>query len=63
MITLAGTAGLTFSVGDGTADGTMTFSGTLAAINTALNGLSFLPDVNFNGAAALSVNTSDQGNS
>jgi len=62
LITLAGTAGLTFSLGDGTADGTMTFSGTVAAINAALNGLSFAPTANFNGPAALSVNTSDQGN-
>jgi hypothetical protein len=62
VITLAGTAGLTFSLGDGTADGTMTFSGTVAAINAALDGLSFAPTSNFNGAAALEVSTSDQGN-
>src|SRR2546425_1283148 len=38
-ITLSGTSGLTFSTGDGTADATMTFTGTVANINTALNGL------------------------
>src|SRR5204863_47010 len=62
-ITLAGIAGLTFSVGDGTADGTMTFTGTIASINTALNGLSFGPTGDFNGAASLQIVTNDQGNS
>src|SRR5262249_32251731 len=40
-VSLSGIAGLSFSVGDGTADPTMTFTGTITAINTALNGLSF----------------------
>lgn len=39
-ITLSGITGLSFSVGDGTADATMTFTGSLANINTALDGLS-----------------------
>ena len=38
-ITLNSTAGLTFSAGTGTGDATMTFTGTLANINTALNGM------------------------
>ena len=58
-ISLNGTAGLAFTTGDGTADATMTFSGTQAAINTALNGLSFAPTANFNGAASIQVVTSD----
>ncbi|MGO4643276.1 beta strand repeat-containing protein, partial [Mesorhizobium sp. 2RAF45] len=58
-ITLNGTSGLSFTVGDGTADGTMTFSGTDANINAALNGLSFLANPNFNGAAAIQIITSD----
>jgi hypothetical protein len=41
VITLAGIAGLAFTAGDGSADVTMTFTGTVAAINAALNGLSF----------------------
>src|SRR5439155_891007 len=61
-ITLSGTSGLTFSTGDGTADATMTFTGTVANINTALNGLSFAPTANFNGAASLQLVTNDQGN-
>ena len=40
-LTLNGTAGLNFTTGDGTADTTMTFSGTLADINNALAGLSY----------------------
>ena len=40
-LTLATTARLTFSAGDGSADSTMTFSGTKAAINTALAGLTY----------------------
>src|SRR5439155_847410 len=62
MITLAGTSGLTFSAGDGTADATMTFTGKVTKINTALNGLSFAPTANFNGAANLQIVTNDQGN-
>ena len=62
VITLAGTAGLVFSVGDGTADGAMTFTGTVSAINAALDGLSFAPTANFSGAASLSITTNDLGN-
>ena len=61
-LTLNGTAGLAFTVGDGSADSTMTFSGTVAAINTALNGLTYTGNLNFNGADLLSVSTSDNGN-
>ena len=60
--TLSGTTGLSFSVGDGTADATMTFTGSLAAVNTALSGLSFNPTTSFIGAASLQIVTSDQGN-
>ena len=38
-ITLSGIASLTFVVGDGTDDATMTFTGTIATINARLNGL------------------------
>ncbi len=61
-LTLAGTAGLSFSVGDGAADATMTFTGTVASINAALAGMSFSPAANFNGAASLQIVTNDQGN-
>ncbi|MGH8625020.1 MAG: DUF4347 domain-containing protein, partial [Gammaproteobacteria bacterium] len=62
-LTLNGATGLAFSSGDGTSDATMTFAGTVTDINTALNGLSFAPTANFNGAASLSIITNDQGNS
>jgi hypothetical protein len=58
-LTLAGIAGLSFSAGDGTADLTMTFTGTLNAVNTALNGLVFAPGVV--GAASVRIITNDQG--
>jgi hypothetical protein len=61
--TLSTLAGLAFSVGDGTADATMTFTGSFAAVNTALAGLSFNPTASFTGAASLQVVTGDQGNS
>ncbi len=60
--TLSGTTGLSFSVGDGTADATMTFTGSFAAVNTALSGLSFNPTTSFTGAASLQIVTADQGN-
>jgi hypothetical protein len=62
QVTLASLAGLSFTVGDGTADTTMTFTGTIASINTALNGLSFNPTAGFVGSAALQITTEDLGN-
>ncbi|WP_461164541.1 tandem-95 repeat protein [Arthrobacter sp. R4-81] len=59
--TLSGTAGLTFTTGDGTADATMSFTGTITAINTALAGLRFAPQSNFTGTATLQMLTSDLG--
>ncbi len=62
VLTLSGVTGLTFSVGTGTANPTMTFRGTQANVNAALNGLRFAPTANFNGAATLTVVTNDLGN-
>ncbi len=61
-LTLSGTSGLSFSTGDGTADTTMTFTGTVSAINTALAGMGYSPTANYNGAASLTILTSDLGN-
>ncbi|MEO8279377.1 MAG: DUF4347 domain-containing protein, partial [Ideonella sp.] len=58
-LTFASVSGLTFTLGDGTADATMTLRGTAAAINTALNGLSFNPTANYNGGAVLTLATKD----
>ena len=61
-ISLSQLTGLSFTAGDGVGDATMTFTGTLADLNAALDGLSFLPAANFNGAASLQIVTNDQGN-
>ncbi|WKY30959.1 DUF4347 domain-containing protein [Pseudomonas donghuensis] len=61
LITLSTTTGLSFTSGDGTADTTMVFTGSLASINAALNGLSFTPTPGFNGLASLQIISNDQG--
>ncbi len=77
LITLAQTTGLTFSVDDinniagtldtiastGSNEATMRFTGTIANINAALNGLSFAPTANNNGAGKITIRTEDNGNS
>jgi len=61
-LTLGSLVGLTFTVGDGTADTTMTFTGTITNINTALTGAVFTPTSNYNGTASVQIVTNDQGN-
>src|SRR4029079_18343346 len=60
-LTLATTAGLSFTTGDGTADASMVFTGSPANVNAALNGLSYAPTANYNGSALLTLTTDDQG--
>src|SRR5262249_10080483 len=60
-LTLGNTAGVVFNLGTGTNNATMTFVGTVAAINSALQGLAFRPNSNFVGAASVTVNTNDLG--
>ena len=55
------TNGLTFSVGDGDADTTMTFQGRVEALNRALAGLRFDPTPDYFGPAALTITTDDLG--
>jgi len=62
LLTLGGTAALTFTAGDGAADTTMTFTGTLDDINAALDGLVFRPAQDYNGSASVQITTDDQGN-
>jgi VCBS repeat-containing protein len=61
-----GVAGLTFTPpgagNDGVDDATLTFTGTIANINTALNGLTYKPTANYYGAAQITITTDDQGN-
>ena len=61
-LNLGSTAGLTFTVGSGVNDTAMTFRGTAAAINAALDGLQFTPITDFNGAVVLNLFVSDLGN-
>ena len=59
-LSLAGTAGLAFQAGaDGTA--TMTVRGTVADINTALDGMTYQPGLNYTGPASLTIPTDDRG--
>ncbi len=60
-LTLSGTTGLTFTVGDGTGDTTMTFTGTVAAINTALQGLRFTQAAGNTANVTLTITTNDLG--
>ena len=62
VLSLTSPAGLTFAVGDGSNDATMTFSGTLANINAALDGLRFTPTTGYYGPASLQITTNDLGN-
>jgi len=61
VLTLGSTAGLNFSTGDGTADASMTFSGTGNAINAALTSVTYLGNSNFSGSDTLTFTTSDNG--
>jgi hypothetical protein len=63
VLTLASTAGLSFSAGDGTNDATLVFTGTIANINAALATLTYTPDGNYRGSDTLSIETDDLGNS
>jgi len=58
-LTLSSTTGLSFTAGNGTANSTMTFQGTLADLNNALNGLSYQPNSNDNGSVTLTVSSKD----
>jgi VCBS repeat-containing protein len=58
-ITLGSIGGVAFLSGDGVADSYMQFTGTVASINTALNGLVFVPNLNYNGLAFITMTTDD----
>ena len=60
-LTLDGTAGLSFTTGDGTGDAKMTFTGSVTDINNALNGLTYLGNNNFHGNDTLIITTNDLG--
>ena len=61
-MSLAQTAGLSLLEGSGVNDAIMTFVGTVANVNAALNGLRYRGNRNVNGSDQLTITTSDQGN-
>ena len=61
-LTLGGATGLTFGIGTGVSDPVLTFIGTIADINNALEGLQFAPDANFSGLASIRITVDDGGN-
>jgi methionine-rich copper-binding protein CopC len=61
-VTLPIIAGLTFSMGDGTTDQYMIFTGTISNVNAAMNGMQFKPNANYVGAASLTILSNDLGN-
>jgi len=61
-VTLSGTSGLTFSQGGGISDPTMTFTGTLADINSAVDGLKYNPTSSYGGPDTLTFASNDLGN-
>ncbi|TVS14763.1 MAG: hypothetical protein EA424_18305, partial [Planctomycetaceae bacterium] len=61
-LTLSTTDGLAFDNGDGTDDLSMTFRGSQADVNAALDGLQYAPRLNYNGGDRLVVVVNDLGN-
>ena len=61
-VTLNSIAGLTFLAGDGRADPSMSFTGTIDDINTALDGAFYAPPKRgYSGTDTLTITTNDQG--
>ena len=58
-LTLFQTSGLAFSVGDGDTDAVMTFTGSQADINLALDGLIYTPTPAWSGNETLTITTKD----
>ncbi len=58
-LTLAARSGITFVVGDGTGDESMSFVGPIEAVNTALDGLVYTPAENANGPVELTIVSAD----
>ncbi|MFO1022533.1 MAG: hypothetical protein U0903_17820, partial [Planctomycetales bacterium] len=62
IMSLGAKGGLTFQTGDGSADPTITFTGTLANVNNALNNLLYLGNTNYFGPDTITIVTNDLGN-
>ena len=61
-LSISNTTGITITSGTASGGGAITFTGTLASLNAALNGLTFTPAANNTGTATLQILTSDLGN-
>jgi hypothetical protein len=61
-LSLAGLSGLTFTVGDGADDLTMTFTGKMEDVNSALSSILYTVVDGASGTDALVINVNDQGN-
>ena len=62
ILMLSNTAGLTFDPSTSNGSSSLIFTGNVADINTAMNGMTFTPNANFFGNASVTVNVNDQGN-
>jgi VCBS repeat-containing protein len=58
-LSLSGTTGITLDQGTGTSDTTVSFHGTIAAVNAALDGLVYTPGADYNGPVAITIGLSD----
>ena len=61
ILTLGGTAGLTITAGSN-GSASLTFTGAIANINNALNGLTYVPAAGYAGGDALQIVSNDLGN-
>ncbi|MBD1938669.1 esterase-like activity of phytase family protein [Microcoleus sp. FACHB-68] len=61
-LTFSSLTGLTFSTGDGTADGSMTFAGSLTNINAALANLIYRSHSTYSGIDNINLSVNDLGN-
>ncbi len=62
-LSLATTAGLAFTLGDGTADSSMTFTGLITNVSVALSNLTYLPNQDSLKPDAVAITVNDLGNS
>ncbi|MCT7966819.1 DUF4347 domain-containing protein, partial [Laspinema sp. D1] len=62
FLTLNNFLNLTFVNGDGTGDQAMSFTGTLAEVNSALNSLTYQSGANYSGADTINITVNDLGN-
>src|SRR5262245_39936521 len=61
ILTLNVKTGLTFTVGNGTANSTMSFRGTLANVNAALASLVYRTNINYFGPDTITITANDLG--